>query len=317
MSDLLFTDSRLRVARACLRQHHIRYGLGYRARTDVDTLRFGGLVHKMLEAWWVMPKGMRLAAALSAAPKEGVDPFERVRAEEMVRGYDARWSLDADSYEVLAVEAQFETELRNPLTGRSSRAGMRLGGKIDAIIKDLRTGRVLIVEHKTASGDIGPGSEYWRRLRMDGQVSIYYLGGEVLGHEVAGCLYDVLGKPLQKPLQSGAKRKEPETPEEYRVRVAEAIASEPNRYYQRGEVARLETQMDDALFDIWQTAQQIREAEGAGRAPRNPDACVRYGRTCEFFDVCTGVASLDDPQLFKKSSSVHPELEGPERGAQQ
>lgn len=302
----LLTTSRLTVARACQRLHRIKFVLGYRPAKDADTLRFGTLVHKMLEAWWTMPKEMRLAAAFAAVPAD-TDPFDRVRAEEMLRGYDARWALDADSYEVLAVEAEFETELRNPVTGRASRL-YRLGGKIDVIVRELHTGRVLVVEHKTATGDIGPGSEYWRRLRMDGQVSVYFEGAASLGHDVAGCLYDVLGKPQQKPLQPGKTRKEPETPEEYRVRVAEAIAAEPNRFYQRGEVVRLESEMEDALFDIWQTAQQIHEAERANRAPRNPDACVRYGRTCEFFDVCTGVASLDDPLLFRKSERQHEEL---------
>lgn len=313
----LMTTSRLSSARACQRLHRIKYVLGYRPRTDAETLRFGTLVHKMLEAWWRMPREMRLGAAFAVVPAD-THAFDRVRAEEMLRGYDARWALDADNYEVLEVEAEFRTDLRNPLTGRASRT-FSLGGKIDVVARDLRDGRVLVVEHKTASGDIGPGSEYWRRLRMDGQVSVYFEGATSKGYDVAGCLYDVLGKPQQKPLQPGKTRKEAETPEEYRARVAEAIAAEPNRYYQRGEVVRLETEMTDALFDVWQTAQQIHEAERAGRAPRNPDACVRYGRTCEFFDVCTGVASLDDPALFRKSERVHPELseEGPREVAQQ
>ncbi len=305
MSDIL-TNSRLSSARACQRLDRIKYVLGYRPATDAETLRFGTLVHQMLEAWWTMPKEMRLAAALAAVPAN-TDPFDRAKAEEMIRGYDARWALDADNYEVLAVEKEFRCELRNPTTGRTSRL-FELGGKVDAIVRDRRDGRVLVVEHKTSSFDIGPGSEYWRRLRMDGQVSIYFQGAGSLGHDVSGCLYDVLGKPGQKPLQPGKTRKVAETPGEYRVRIAEAIAEDPNRYYQRGEVVRLETETQDALFDIWQTAQQINEAKQADRAPRNPDACVRWGRTCEFFDVCTGVASLDDPLLFKKSERTHPEL---------
>jgi hypothetical protein len=313
----LLTTSRLSSARACQRLHRIRYVLGYMAALAAGTLRFGTLVHKMLEAWWRMPKEMRLAAAFAVIPPD-TDPFDRVRAEEMMRGYDARWALDAEGYEVLAVEAEFRTDLRNPLTGRASRT-FELGGKIDVIVRDLRDGRILVVEHKTATGDIGPGSEYWRRLRMDGQVSVYFEGATSLGHDVGGCLYDVLGKPQQKPLQPGKTRKEPETPEEFRVRVREAIAEDPNRFYQRGIVVRLESEMEEALFDVWQTAQQIHEAEKASRAPRNPDACVRYNRTCEFFDVCTGVASLDDPLLFRKSERIHPELseEGPREVAQQ
>lgn len=320
MSELL-TESRLKCARACPRLHRIKYVLGYRPRQDADNLRFGTLIHKMLEAWWLMPPEMRLAAAFDAIP-EGTDPVDRVRAEEMLRGYDARWSLDAANYEVLAVEAQFDTELRNPTTGRASRT-FRLGGKVDVIVRDLRDGRTLIVEHKTSSEQIGPGSEYWRRLRMDGQVSVYFEGGRSLGHDVQGCLYDILGKPKLSPhkatpmetrkyTQKGTiysgQREEDEGLAEFRERIAKAIAEDPNRFYQRGEVVRLEEELEEARFDIWQTGQAIHDAETAGRAPRNPDACVRYNRTCEYFDVCTGVASLEDPALFVQSSDVHPEL---------
>ncbi|HEX5659817.1 MAG TPA: hypothetical protein VFX59_21630, partial [Polyangiales bacterium] len=52
----------------------------------------------------------------------------------------------------------------------------------------------------------------------------------------------------------------------------------------------------------------IREAELANAHPRNPDSCQRFGRTCGYFDVCTGVASLDDPSRFTRVDNVHPEL---------
>lgn len=318
----LLTASRLSAARSCQRLHRLRYGLGWRPVEDAEALRFGTLVHRGLEAWWKAwgwPSEAQLAAALDAMAGD-VDPFERVRAEEMMRGYHYRW--ERDDYEVIDVECVFETALRNPATGRPSHT-WRLGGKIDAIVKDVRTGRVLTVEHKTASGDISPGSEYWRRLRMDGQVSIYYEGATSLGHDVAGCLYDVLGKPGQKPLKAtpeearkykkdgtlyAAQRDRDETPDEYRERVRAAIAENPDGYYQRGEVVRLESEMAEALHDVWQVGQQIREAELAARFPRNPGACVQYGRTCSFFAVCTGEASLEHSGLYAQSSTIHPEL---------
>ncbi len=186
-----------------------------------------------------------------------------------------------------------------------------------------------MVEHKTSSEDIRPGSEYWRRLRMDGQVSVYYEGATSLGYTVGGCLYDVIGKPGIRPLSAtpmekrkytkptkaepvsrlyAGQREHDETPEEFRDRLLIAVAEDPEGYYQRGEVVRLEAEREEALFDIWQIGQQIREASLAKRAPRNPDACKNYGRTCPFFDVCTGQASLDDPKLFRISEGAHPEL---------
>ncbi|MGH8523792.1 MAG: PD-(D/E)XK nuclease family protein [Gammaproteobacteria bacterium] len=314
MSKAKLTASRMRAARACQRLHHLQYALGYRSVAEPDALKFGTLVHKGLEAWWLANDGQRLVAAQSAMLDCEADPFHVAKAQVMLTAYDLRWS--AEPYDILAVEAAFQCELRNPATGRPSQT-FDLAGKIDAIVRDRRDGRVLIVEHKTSSENITPGSEYWRRLRMDGQVSVYFEGARSLGFDVAGCLYDVLSKPGQKPLQVNSKRKTPETPEEYRLRVAEAVAKEPNEYFQRSEVSRLESEMEEAMFDIWQTAQQIRESELANRAPRNPDSCVKWNRTCPYFDVCTGAASLDDTTLFKRTE-IHPELSGeqtPKEGA--
>lgn len=317
----LMTESRMRAARACQRLHHLQYDLGYRPVTEEDVLRFGTLVHRGLETWWIAKKdgSEPLAAALAAIQGEA-DPYDLVRAEALLTAYHLRW-VD-EPYEVIAVEAQFETSLVNPATGAASKT-WRLGGKIDVILRDLRDGRTLIMEHKTSSEDISPGSAYWARLRMDGQVSTYFRGAEALGHQVAGCVYDVLGKPALRPYKATAledrkykkdgtlyanQRTEDEAPEEFRVRLMEAIAAEPNRYLARGEVVRLESELQEALFDTWQLGVQLRDAKAAERYPRNPDACVRYGRTCPFFDVCSGAASLEDASRFRRLEQVHPEL---------
>jgi len=252
--------------------------------------------------------------------QNGTDPYTLARAEVMLRGYDARWS--SDRHEVLAVEAQFEAPLVNPDTMAASRTWV-LGGKLDVLVRD-ELGRNLIVEHKTTSGDASPGSDYIKRLRLDGQISTYYRGAEALGHPVDGCLYDVLVKPALRPLKAtpeesrkytkdgrlyANQRDVDETPEEFRARLIDAIAEDPNRYFLRAEVVRLEAEMTEAMADTWGIGRSLRENELAGRFPRNPDACVRYGRTCEFFPVCTGEASLTDPALYELKKVLHPELD--------
>ena len=247
------------------------------------------------------------------------DLFDYFRADAMLRGYHERWY--AEPYEVLAVEAEFRAPIVNPDTDAPSRT-WKLGGKLDVIVRD-PLGRKLIVEHKTTSSDAGPGSDYLKRLRLDGQVSIYFDGASALGHDVDGCIYDVLVKPGIRPLRAtppesrkytkdgrlyAAQRDADETPEEYFARLVETIAEDPNRFYLRAEVVRLETELAEARGDVWALGRQIQEARLARRYPRNPDACVRYGRTCEYFGVCTGEASLEDPYLFARAETVHPEL---------
>jgi hypothetical protein len=256
--------------------------------------------------------------------KTQADPFDLARATVMLTAYDARWAGDMAQYEVLGVEEEFRAKLVNPETGHASPI-WTLGGKLDVRVREVASKRALIVEHKTASGDVGAGSDYVKRLRLDGQISVYYAGAEALGSRVDGCLYDVLVKPSQRPLKAtpaesrkytkdgrlyAAQRAEDETPGQYQARLVEAVASSPNDYLMRTEVVRLEEEMRDAMADVWQLAQQLREAERLGRYPRNPGACVQWGRTCDYFPICVGEASAEDVNLYRKTEALHPELEG-------
>lgn len=335
----VITNSAMRCFRRCSREYYLSYQLGYRALSAVETLRFGSLIHAALEAWW-RATGDRLAAAIEALRPLAVDEFDVVRAGVLMQGYDARWR--DEPFEVVSVEAEFYAPLVNPETDAASRT-FELGGKVDVIVRDLRDGLVKLIEHKTTSDEIGAGSDYWKRLAIDPQISTYFAGARALGHDIAECIYDVIKKPGLRPSQvalldelgskivldaSGARvrtktgkwretgdtaqgyvlQTRDETPDEFRQRLTENVAENPDRYYQRGTVVRLEQEELDAAHDTWHTARLVREAELANRWPRNPDACERFGRLCGFFDVCTGVASIDDAARFQHVANVHQEL---------
>lgn len=332
------TNSEMTVRRRCAREHHLSFELGYRPLEDAEALRIGTMLHAGLEMWWM---GAELHRVLSEAVLGAVDEYEAAKVRVMLRGYDARWHGQHDPSDVVTVEREFRAPLVNPVTGAASRT-FELGGKFDVLLGSS------FVEHKSSSEEIGLGSAYWKRLQMDTQISTYYAGAKALGHEVTSCLYDVVRKPALRPSQvpvkdedgvkivldgagqrvrtkDGKKWRETgdtaqgyvlqtrlETPAEYEERLTEEIASNPDKYYQRGEVVRLESEEREAALDAWQLAREIREAELANAHPRNPNACLRYGRECGYFPVCCGVASLDDPTLYAKVASVHPELSEPE-----
>jgi hypothetical protein len=319
----ILTNSEMQTFRRCSLEHHLAYELGIRPLGHDEALRFGSLFHVGLEAWWLAYRQpeMQLAAALGAMQPLALDDYDYARAECLMRGYDARWA-QAEDIEVLAVEREFRTDLRNPVTGAKSRT-YALAGKLDAIVRNHGDGRVYIVEHKTSSEDIGPGSRYWERLRIDGQVSTYFAGARALGYEPAGCLYDVIGKSRHAPLKAtpeesrkytktgqlyAAQRDRDESAEEYGLRLASAITEDPDKYYRRGFVVRLESDERDAAFDAWQTARLMREARATGIHARNVSSCERYGRMCGYFDVCTHAASLEDPTRYARVDNVHPEL---------
>jgi PD-(D/E)XK nuclease superfamily protein len=166
-----------------------------------------------------------------------------------------------------------------------------------------------VLEHKTTSEDCGPGSRYWAKLTLDAQISTYLVGARELGFQPQGVLYDVLRKPALRPLEANRARSVKEAPREYRDRCFADIASKPDHYFQRGVVVRLEEEERDAAADVWQTAEQIREARTRGRWPRNVDSCEQYHRLCDYWEVCTGERSLDDPLFFETKPGAHSELE--------
>lgn len=307
----VITNSERACFRRCQREHHYAYGLGIRPTDDAESLVFGRQWHLGQEAWWL---GHGLDAAIEACTAGVSDPYEVAKLRVLMRGYDARWQAPEPG--VLGVEQEFRAPLINPETGAASRT-FEHGGKMDVLLADA------FVEHKTTSEDIGVGSVYWRRLTLDPQVSTYYAGARALGVEPTKCIYDVVRKPQLRPLKAtpeesrkytkdgrlyAAQRDRDETPEEYERRLAEDICASADKYYQRGEIVRLEADEREAQLDAWQIARAIREGEIEGRYPRNPDSCLRYGRMCSYFDVCTGVASIDDTGRFTVVDNVHQEL---------
>jgi hypothetical protein len=214
MTAQLYTSSRLRVIRECLRKHHYRYELGLQTEATA-VMRFGTAGHAALEAWyraWMAPVvpftggGIltdteapitaqdrydhlvnRLSAAFAVVDASDLDPFDRIKLRVLIVAYHERWG--GKDWEVLAVEVEFRYYLGD----------REIGGKIDAIIRDRTDGRIYVVEHKTTGADASLGSPYWERLTIDTQVSVYIDGAAMLGHDVAGCIYDVLKRPAHEP----------------------------------------------------------------------------------------------------------------------
>ena len=330
----VITNSEIRTYRRCNREHYLSYILGYRSCEDAEALRIGTLWHLGMEELWT---GRGLEAAIERATAGAIDAYEAAKLRVMLRGYDARWA-DEPHPEVAGVEEVFTTPLINPETGAASKT-YALGGKLDVrfAVKDY-------MEHKTTSEDISGGSVYRRKLALDSQVSTYHAGVRSLGSEPERCYYDVARKPALRPKQipcvdengvkivvdaqgervrtkDGKKWRETadtaqsyvavtrdETPEEYEARLTEEIAANPEVYYQRFDVVRLAEEEYEAALDVWQTGQAMKESARRGHYPRNPDACSRFGKMCAFFDVCTGVASLEDTSRFQRLENVHPEL---------
>jgi hypothetical protein len=323
----ILTNSRLKAFRRCQEYHHFRYNKQVVPRDKAPALHFGSAFHVGVEAWRLSAgsdQEERIGAAFAAAREIWTgDTFGLVRIEELLRGYNHRWASSSleDPQNLLAIEKQwFMPLLRSD--GSSSKT-WQLAGKVDAISQD-DSGRICLVENKTTSSDITPGGSYWKGLRLDGQVSLYWLAAQHMGMRPHSCVYDVSRRPLQSPLRATPKsrqrfrkdgrlfanqRAQDETLDEFRSRVRADIENNPLRYYQRMTLVRDRAELERYSADLSNLADQMDNVSLMKSWVRNTDACKQYGRLCSYFDVCTGETLLCDPYRFEILDTQHPELD--------
>lgn len=299
--------------RTCPRKHFLRYEQRLVPAEESLPLRVGSAFHRALEA---RDKGLDPAAEIDARLS---DPYDVAMVAAMFDGHVRRYDLDEP--QAVRSELPFRLPLINPETDRQTPVWM-IAGVIDRIVQ-LGDGRLALMEYKTTSRDFAPGAEYWTKLHMDQQLSVYVIAARAIGYDVSTILYDVTRRPALRPLKAtpeearkytkdgrlyAAQRDRDETPEEYAARVAQDIADRPDHYFARIEVARLEDDLRECQAEIWQQQLVIRLAQRSGHWYRNPGAC--FGNfNCEYLPFCqTWRAGDAAPGGFRLAENIHPEL---------
>jgi hypothetical protein len=291
----------------------MQYELGIRPDTDSFALRVGSAFHAALD---MFEKGIQPDETLQRALE---DPYDLALVAAMVYGHMERWN--GEQLEVVATELQFDMPLRNPETGAPTQT-WRMAGVIDRIVT-LPDGRLALMEHKTTSRDFSPGADYWVRLHMDMQLSIYVIAARELGYDIATILYDVTRRPQLRPLKATPEEKRKykatgelyanlrdrdETPEEFAARVGGDIESRPDDYFARIEIARLDQDLEECAAELWAQQRALREAQLANRWYRDPGACFSP-YPCAYLPICQN-RDLEEvtPTGFIRSAQQHPEL---------
>lgn len=260
----------------------------------------GTAYHGALEA---MNKGMPVEQAASLARSPAIaDEVDREIAACMAAGWGWRWSESPLIRKMIAAEQVFEFK-------PNAKARWSLAGKIDGIA-ELSDGRLAVVEYKTTREDLSPGSDYWRRLLIDRQISVYTLGAASLGYNVDTIVYDAARVPGIRPRLLSRKSDERESIEQFSARLMESIAEKPDWYYARNEIPRLPQDIDETRADLAGFAESIRSAQKSGRWPRNTDACLRWGK-CPYFGPCADNHNPETqglPNGFVRVENIHVEL---------
>ena len=322
--------------KTCPRKFFYRYRLGLTPAHDADALRLGSAFHLGLES---LKGGKTITDAIRdvwGAYAETICPpwltieeyaTERETAIALVKGWHQRYGEDGICTYV-AVEKSFDIPIVNPETGRPTNL-YTSGGKIDGIVQ-LPDGRLAIMEHKTTSDDISPGSDYWQRLTFDSQISRYYLAARAIGFDISTVVYDVMRKPSIRPKTVAKAERasatadghyfghrltmtcpERETPQMYGARLADDLKRRPDFYFGRNEITRLQADLDDYSWEQWAIMKQIQESDKHARWYRNTAACTHFGSRCIYLDVCAGMCGdlqTNTPPGFKRADVLHPEL---------
>ena len=190
----VMTVTRLKSFARCPRHHDFQYVQLRRPIEQPHPLRFGSAWHDgVLDPRWRRlgpPPEERVAPLAFAVAKQRLSAYDAAALEVMSAAYYTRWHDDFDKYEVLAVERDFLIDLE------TEHGVVRVGGKVDAIVRRRSDGTVWAVESKSTSEDITPDAKYWDRIRLDSQVSIYLLAaGTIVNEPITGMIYDVVRKP--------------------------------------------------------------------------------------------------------------------------
>jgi len=266
-------------------------------------LHFGALIHECLQVWHERRDlDAVLAGVDRLCPNRLQDENQRRDwhvATAMMKAYAALYRTE--DFDVVALEKNFEGAIVNPATGAPSRSFV-LAGKVDGIVRV--RGEHFILEHKTASQI---DADYLEKLWTDLQITIYaHYIEQTMGIPITGILYNVLVKAkLQqgkgetedefqarrnellaksKTGKTTAKRKLPESDDEFQTRLAEKYA-DPAMFHR--EMLYLSRDRFEILRgELWELTQAFLDARRRGVFYQNTAFCFNYQRPCAYFPLC-------------------------------
>jgi hypothetical protein len=289
------------------------------------SLAFGSVIHQCLEIWH---KTKNLAAVKAhidhAYINRTADEHEKSDwhlARVMMAGY-AR-TYPEENFELVALEKEFIGPIINPETGAESRTFV-LAGKVDGIVK--LENDYYLLEHKTTS-QINSG--YLERLWTDFQIVLYsWYIEKYLGYKITGIIYNILAKAKLKQSQgeteaefeerrnaliaksktgkSSAKRKMPESDEEFQARMGEKY-SDPQMFHR--EILYISRdQFKELQSELWELSQAMLGARRRNAFYRNTSYCFQYNRPCAYYPLCSSNGNPNVIENMYERKIPHEEL---------
>lgn len=298
---MLISNSEVVCFQRCQREWQYRYLERWAPIREPQPLLDGRAVHECLAAHW---RGSEVDTAVLSSPQ--------LRA--LLTAYRAYWGSTLASpvcgieFDAVKVDVPFVWYSLHTPTAWYLPQSLDVVGVYDAVLYKSVT-PVAIVEHKTTSREISPGSEYWRELSTgNSQASTYCLASGL------PIIWDALHKTgiQRRAATELAKRKitrmgrlyanqrdSDESDEELFSRAYDSIAESPERYFQRALIVRTDRERSEFVRDLSILYQDI-ERKRHEPTSRNPEACHAFGRPCDFFSVCWEGSALAEPNFAQR-----------------
>lgn len=289
------------------------------------SLSFGSIIHECLRLWHEKRDAQKVQDYIdrtyASRSQDECLKADWHLASAIMTSYAQRYT--EESFAVMDLEKKFQGPIINPNTGAASRSFL-LAGKVDGIV--IMDGRYYLMEHKTTSQFTG---SYLERLWCDFQIILYSWYVERLFKiAISGVIYNIIQKTRltqskgeneaeyqarcaeliakSKTGKTSAKRRMPESDEEFRARLMEKY-SEPDMFHR--EILYLSRdQLGELTVELWELSKSLLDARRRNTFYRNTSYCLQYGRLCAYFPLCQSNGNPNVIQNLYKKAAPHEEL---------
>lgn len=280
---IIVSFSELDSFKQCPHKHQLAYKERWSKPKDESSAAGRGTIwHKLMDTHYTA-----LQCDPSCDPRPGVmqavQEFRRGGKDSdvmdllvwMYEGYIEQWGFDPD-WEILRVEHKVVVPLKYP-NGRTSRFDLKM--IIDLIIRDRRTGRVWLVDHKSHA--YLPKD---KELDLDDQFGLYTWGLREIGHSVFGSIYNTARTQRNK----GDKPEEVAAWDAKKAAGAKLTGKRPepqplDARFDRHLMVRTDVELNTLAQEALATARTAYSSYNFGERHTNTDTCKWR---CDFSEAC-------------------------------
>lgn len=287
----------------CRKKYEYSYVYGLAPRKPSIPFLVGGLFHDELDRMYTngdFDEGearLRISKACAKASRqEGLtsDDSEKIFMQQAiamgaVKGYANKY-LEADLklWEVVEAEGAFKIEMPG---------GWSYWGKTDLVIKEKKSGKIKLVEHKTA-GKLD--AAYVAKLPLDNQILGYAWAKLEQKVKLQGVIYNVTKKPQIRQRQN-------ETLNDFYRRVENEYIERPEEYFYRESLQFSGDDIKRFSDELKKFLNEIDRCHDEDFFYQNTSHCTAMGM-CPFIKLCTDGTSKENLMLYRVKGRAHEEI---------